>query len=281
MVNLIFLFSRSGSMINKESIMDTVLPTTENYYKTDDIIFLAKFNEMLLTADTEEVFDKLCLLISKYIKVRDLQIYHFNLKNKTFRLKIYLGREEDLEHDFYLERKPLLAHALFHSQAVRPPGDNSTLYMFIKVNNVPIGFIQLNVEPNPGITSDTIRLLESLVNFAGKTLEQNQPVAHLHSVSPGARILDRASFERRVNVERRREKTFGMKHTILKYHLEHKEFDFFRDVIASCVRETDYIAYDYHERLLLLLFPCSSEKKVESIERRVTEHFKAFKIQYR
>ncbi len=268
-------------MINKESIMDTVLPQNEKYYKTDDIIFLAKFNEMLLTADTEEVFDRLCLLISKYIKVSELQIYHFNLRNKTFRLKIYLGREENLERDFYLERKPLLAHALFHSQAVRPPGDNSTLYMFIKVNNVPIGFIQLKVDSDPGITWNTVRLLESLVNFAGKTLEQNHPVAHLHSTCPGCRILDRASFEKMVKIERRREKTFGMKHTILRYHLEHKEFEFFRDVIASCVRDTDYVAYDYHERLLLLLFPCSSPENVENIERRVTGHFKAFKIQYR
>jgi len=268
-------------MIKKESFMDTIPPATKSYYKTDDIIFLAKFNEMLLAADTEEVFDKLCLLISKYIKVEDLQIYHFNLKRKTFRLKIYLGREENLEHDFYLERKPLLAHALFHSQAVRPPEDNSSLYMFIKTNNVPIGFIQLKVDSRSGVTSETVKLLESLVNFAGKTLEQNSPVAHLYSQNPKAKILDRASFERRIEIEKRREKSFGMKHTILKYHLEHKEFDFFRDVIASCVRETDYVAYDYHERLLLLLFPCTSEEGIGPIERRVIQHFKAFKIEYK
>lgn len=247
-------------------------------YRAEDILFLTKLTEHLISVDTEEIFDKLTLLLSRYIEVEKLKIYHFNLNKKTFKLKISVGCNDNLQSGFSLDSKPLLAHAIFHSQAVRSPEDPFTLHMFLKVNCIPIAFISLKVATSERISTETIKLFEALVNFAGFTLERNNPVAGLHSYHPERRIMERNEFEKRVDIERRRKKLFGSEHCILKYRLSNKDFDFFRNKILSSITETDYIGYDYSEESLLLLFPCVSHDLAPYLKDYMSKYHKLYNI---
>ena len=259
-------------MEKKIPLIDAGEFSLKTRYKADDILFLTKLNEHLISVDTEEIFDKLTLLISRYIEIDELKIYHFNIEKKTFRLKISLGNNTDLERSFFLENKPLLAHAIFHSLAVRSPENPNTLYMFLKVNNIPIVFIDLKVAAYERISTDTIRLFEGLINFAGTTLERNSPVARLHSFYPKKIIMRRNDFEKKVAIARRRKRLFGTEYCVLKYKLSNKDFDFFKDEILKSIRETDYIGYDFSESSLLLLFPCTSKDLVPYIEEHIPKY---------
>jgi|GEM_PF-3152766 len=263
----------------KDSLLDARAVGLKENYRVEDILFLTQLNEELINVDTEEIFDELTTLISRYISVTHMRVYHFNLPRKTFRLKIAIGERAGLENSFFLESKPLLAHAIFHSQAVRSPEDTSTLYIFLKVNNIPIAFIDIKVDAKSGASPETINLLEGLINFTGKTLERNTPVSKLHSFYPKKYYMSRSDFEKRVDIERRRKKSFGVEFSILKYHLTNKDFDYYRDEILKTVRETDYFAYDYREETLLFLFPCTPEELIPSIKKHLSSYLMGYNVE--
>lgn len=256
-------------MNQEKSIFLSNSDPLEKRFKAEDILFLTNLNESLSNADTESVYDELTLMIQRYIDIEELKVYHFNLNTQSFRLKIYIGEDPEPERSFLLSKNPQLAQAIFYNKAVRCYSHPNLYYMFLKVNDIPIAFIEAKTFFGTARDNKDILLFEGLVNFAGRILENNKPVSELHSHSFRQRIISREDFEEKLSYEKRRNHLFGTKYSLVSLNLSLKDFDYIKEKIPSIIRETDFVTYDFRTEKIYFLLPCTPESRKEAFQRRV------------
>lgn len=259
----------------EESIFLTGDLPIENRFKAEDILFLTSLNESLVSSDTEGVYDKLTLMIQRYIDVKELKMYNFNLSQQSLRLKLYIGENPDPERSFFISKNPLLAQAIFYHKAVRSHSNPNLYYMFLKINNVPVVFIEVTTSSSIVRNNEEIELFEGLVNFAGRVLEKNKPISELHSNTLEKRFLTHDEFEERLNCEKRRKETFNTEYSLISFDISNKDFEVFKESLLKLLRETDFITYEHENERLLFLLPCTPDSRKVFFKKRVNEFLKS------
>lgn len=258
-------------MKSGETVFSETYSPAENKFKVEDILFLANLNESLATVDIESVYDKLALMIKRYMEVKEIKIYHFNLGTQSLRLKLYVGSDPDPERSFFIAKDPQLAQAIFYSKSIRSHSNqNSDLYsMFLKVKNVPMALVQVDTMWDKGASNEEIQLFEGLINFAGKILESNELVSDLYSQGLETKFIDRIEFELMLSYEKRRKELFGTEYSLVTIDLSNKDFDFISGKLLEFIRETDYVTYEFKTEKLLFLLPCTPESGKKLFQERI------------
>lgn len=255
----------------EESLFFMKKAPLENKFKAEDILFLTRLNESLVSVDIESVYDKLTLMIQRYMDVKELKMYNFNLNLQSLRLKLYIGEDSDPERSFLISKKPHLAQAIFYHRAVRSHLNPNLYYMFLKVNNIPIGFIEVSTTSTGVRNNEEVELLEGLVNFAGRILENNKLISERYSETFEKKFMTRDEFEKRLNCEKRRKENFNIEYSLVSFRMSNKNFDFFKDSLLKLLRETDFITYEYENERLLFLLPCTPESKKVFFRKRISK----------
>ena len=255
----------------EESIFFMKNLNVENKFKTEDILFLTRINESLVSIDIESVYDELTLMIKRYMDVKELKIYNFNLSSQSLRLKLYIGEDSDPERSFLISKKPHLAQAIFYHRAVRSHLNPNLYYMFLKVNNIPIGFIEVSTTSTGVRNNEDIELFEGLVNFIGRILESNKLISERYSETLEKKIMTRGEFEKRLNCEKRRKENFNTEYSLVSFRMSNKNFDFFKESLLKLLRETDYVTYEYENERLLFLLSCTPETNKIFFRERISK----------
>lgn len=259
----------------EESIFLTGDPPIENRFKAEDILFLTNLNESLVSSDTESIYDNLTMMIQRYMDVKELKIYNFNLNLQSLRLKLYIGEDSDPERSFFIYKNPLLAQTIFYHKAIRSHSNPNLYYMFLKINNVPVVFIEVTTSSSKVRGNEEIDLFEGLVNFAGRILEKNRPASELYNTTLEKKFLSHDEFEERLNCEKRRKEKFNTEYSLVPFNMPNKEFEIFKESLLKLLRETDFMTYEYESERLLFLLPCTPESKKVFFKRRINEFLKS------
>lgn len=146
--------------------------------------------------------------------------------------------------------------------------------MFLKINNIPIAFIEVTTASARVRNNEDIELFEGLVNFAGRVLENNKLVSERYSQTLEKKFLTRDEFEKRLNCEKSRKENFNTEYSLVSFRMSNKNFDFFKESLLKLLRETDFITYEYENERLLFLLPCTPESKKVFFRKRISEFLK-------
>ncbi len=248
--------------------------------KSDEsIISLYEIATKLETFEKEDIYTETIGVLKKYLKATNITLYTYDKESNYLRLKISYG--------VILEKTSIDASNCNWFKKVNETRDVvKTSYVaddkahplmsapLIRDNEI-IAIVNINEMDFDMLSEYAYNLFQLIIKWINRTLDKASFVEKLvdNKYIENTKLVTAKHFKKRIEVEKRRKKEFGMDYCILSYRVANLNIEELDTMCKKTLRNVDIAYYNINRNTLSFLLPATKKSNSYILEDKIKNNF--------
>ncbi len=248
--------------------------------KSDEsIISLYEIATKLETFEKEDIYTETIGVLKKYLKATNITLYTYDKESNYLRLKISYGvilekTSIDTSTCNWF-KKVNETRDVVKTPYVADEKDHPLMSAPLIRDNEIIAIVNINEMDFDMLSEYAYNLFQLIIKWINRTLDKATFVEKLvdNKYIENTKLVTAQHFKKRIEVERRRKKEFGMDHCILSYRVANLSIEELDKMCKKTLRNVDIAYYNINRNTLSFLLPATKKSNSYILEDKIKNNF--------